>query len=201
MLTFHSRRMKPFCQPAFVLYSREVPFVFYRNHMRMPVFKPLYFLLKLLGFPVIWEVSVGAVVFRTEKDRRFYLLLHYPSGHFDFAKGHVESGETEEMTLRRETEEETGISDLKVFPRRTNIRYFYVAKGNEREKRLRSKRGIWIFKRVHFYPAQTQTQDIKISYEHIGSVWLPYEEALAKVTFDNAKRVLMETETYLRSCD
>lgn len=175
--------------------------MFFVYIMIVPVFKPLYFILKALGFPVIWEISVGAVVFRTKEGRRLYLLLHYPSGHFDFAKGHIEDGETEVMTLRRETEEETGISDLKVFPCRTNIRYFYVAKGNEREKRLRSKRGIWIFKQVHFYPAETQTQDIKISHEHIGSVWLPYEEALAKVTFGNAKRVLMETETYLRSCD
>src|SRR3989344_321242 len=97
--------------------------------MKLPVFKPLYFLLKIFGCPVIWEVSVGAVVFREEnrggKKERLYLLLHYPSGHFDFPKGHVEAGETEEMTLRRETDEETGIRDLKVFPTRVSIRYFY----------------------------------------------------------------------------
>lgn len=167
--------------------------------MYVPVWKPLYLLLKVSGFPVIWEVSVGAVVFREENGRRLYLLLHYPSGHFDFPKGHIESGETEEMTLRRETEEETGIRDLKVFPKRVSIRYFYVAKGQEREKRLRKKRGIWIFKQVHFYPAETGERDIKISHEHIGSVWLPYEAALAKVTFENARRILIGTEASLRS--
>lgn len=174
---------------------------FFTQFMSLPVFKPLYFLLKILGFPVIWEISVGAVVFCIEDNKRQYLLLHYPSGHFDFAKGHIEEGETETMTLTRETEEETGIRDLKVFPQRTNIRYFYVAKGNEREKRLKSNHGIWIFKQVRFYPAQTQMRDIRISHEHIGSVWLPYEEALTKVTFGNAKRVLTEAEMYLRSCD
>lgn len=167
--------------------------------MSVPVFKPLYGILKLFGCPVVWEVSVGAVVFRVENGRRLYLLLQYPSGHFDFAKGHVEPGETEEMTLCRETEEETGIRDLTVFPARTSIRYFYTAKGNERVKRLRDTRGIWIFKQVHFYPAQTETRDIRISHEHIGSVWLPYEEALAKVTFENARRVLMEAEAGLRA--
>lgn len=167
--------------------------------MYIPVWKPLYLLLKILGFPVIWEVSVGAVVFREENGRRLYLLLHYPSGHFDFPKGHIESGETEEMTLRRETEEETGIRDLQVSLERTSIRYFYIARGNEREKRLQKKRGIWIFKQVHFYPAETQEQDIRISHEHIGSVWLPYEEALAKVTFENARRILIGTEASLRS--
>ena len=167
--------------------------------MFVPVFKPLYGILKFFGYPVIWEVSVGAVVFCEEGGRREYLLLHYPSGHFDFPKGHVEPGETEEMTLRRETEEETGIRDLKVFPKRVSIRYFYVARGNEREKRLSKKRGIWIFKQVYFYPAQTTTREIRISHEHIGSVWLPYEEALAKVTFENARRVLQETEAALHS--
>ncbi len=167
--------------------------------MKLPVWKPLYRCLSLFGCPVIWETSVGAVVFRVVEGRRFYLLLHYPSGHFDFAKGHVEAGETEEMTLRRETEEESGIKDLEVFPHRISIRYFYVAKGNEREKRLRKGQGIWIFKVVHFYPAKTKTAEIVISHEHTGSLWEPYEATLKKVTFSNAKRVLRETEEYLKS--
>lgn len=167
------------------------------NFMRVPVIKPLYFLLKWFGFPVIWETSIGATIFHMKEGRREYLLLHYPSGHFDFVKGHVEANETEEMTLRRETEEESGITDIHVFRKRVSICYFYVAKGAEREKRLKQGRGIWIFKVVHFYPAQTETRDIRISYEHTGFLWLSYEEALAKVTFVNAKKILSETEIYL----
>jgi bis(5'-nucleosidyl)-tetraphosphatase len=167
--------------------------------MKLPVWKPLYFLLKACGCPVIWEVSVGAVIFRTEPTGRQYLLLHYPSGHLDYVKGHVEAGETEEMTLRRETEEESGITDLKVFSHRVSIRYFYVAKGTEREKRIRSGAGLWIFKQVHFYPAETPTQQVVISHEHQGFVWEPYEVALRRLTFPNAKRVLSETEEYLKN--
>lgn len=165
--------------------------------MRVPVIKPLYFLLKWCGFPVIWETSIGAVLFRVNNGVREYLLLHYPSGHFDFVKGHVEADETEEMTLRRETEEETGIADIVTFPFRLSTRFFYVAKGSERAKRLRNKKGIWIFKQVHFYPAKTKTFDVHISFEHTGFLWLPYERALDKVTFANAKRILSETEIYI----
>lgn len=165
--------------------------------MRLPVIKPLYLLLKWCGFPVIWEVSIGAILFHMKDGKREYLLLHYPSGHFDFVKGHVEANETEEMTLRRETEEETGIQNVVIFPYRLSTRFFYVAKGNELKKRLKNKRGIWIFKQVHFYPAETEAQAIKISYEHTGFLWLSYEAALAKVTFENAKRILSKTETYL----
>lgn len=167
--------------------------------MRLPVFKPLYVFLRILGAPVAWEVSVGAVVFREKEGRRLYLLLHYPSGHFDFPKGHIEKGETEEMTLLRETQEETGMKDIAVLPRRVSIRYFYVAKGTERKKRRRSGRGIWIFKQVHFFPARTNTHTVDLSYEHIGFVWLPYEAALRQVTFENARRVLRESEAFLAS--
>ncbi|MDZ4384915.1 MAG: NUDIX domain-containing protein, partial [Candidatus Moranbacteria bacterium] len=64
---------------------------------------------------ISFEKSVGAVVFRKkETGGKEFLLLHYPSGHWDFPKGHIESGETEEGTLRREVEEETGLKDLKL---------------------------------------------------------------------------------------
>ena len=63
------------------------------------------------------EKSAGAIIFRTENGIKYYLLLHYaPSepgkrGQWGFAKGHVEEGETEEETARREVAEETGIKD------------------------------------------------------------------------------------------
>ncbi len=171
--------------------------------MRLPVNKLLCQVLGFVGFPVIWEVSVGCVLFRLAHDgTREYLILQYPSGHFDFPKGHIEAGETEEDTLRRETEEETGIKNIDVYPERVSIRYFYRARGTEYERRVREGRGTWIFKVVHFYPAQTlPTTEVVISHEHIGFLWLPFESALAKVTFHNAKRVLESTEKYLRRRD
>lgn len=166
--------------------------------MKLPVWKPLYYFLKTLGVSVEWEVSVGAAVFRVNDGVRSYLILRYPSGHFDFPKGHMESGESEEDTLRRETEEETGIRTLRVIPDRTSIRYFYIAKGSERERRIREGRGFWIFKAVHFYPAETDETEVRISHEHTGFEWLPYENALGKLTFENAKEVLRQAEACAR---
>lgn len=158
--------------------------------MKPPVWKPLYLLLRLFGAPVAWEISAGSAVFRVENGRRLFLVLRYPSGHFDFPKGHVESGETEEGALRRETEEETGIADLRILRGRASIRYFYVARGEEREWRMRDGRGLWIFKAVHFRPAETRTLSVRISDEHIGFEWMPYREARKRLTFENARRVL-----------
>ena len=163
--------------------------------MQLPVWKPLYLFLKTFGLPVAWEISVGSCIFRETPEGRRYLLLQYPSGHYDFAKGHVEAGETEEDTLRRETEEETGIKDLTILPLRVSIRYHYVAKGNEERRRKEEGRGTSIFKQVHFYPAETKTVDVELSHEHIGFVWLPYQEAVERVTFENARRVIRMTES------
>jgi len=61
------------------------------------------------------ERSAGFVVFTEREDgKRLYLLLHYPSGHWDFPKGHVEEGESEIRAALRELREETGLTDVEV---------------------------------------------------------------------------------------
>ena len=167
--------------------------------MKPPVWKPIYLLFRAFGLPVVWEVSAGAAVFRVEKGRRLYLVLRYPSGHFDFPKGHVEAGETEEEALRRETEEETGIRQLRLLRGKMSIRYYYSAKGEEREWRLRDGRGVMIFKAVHFRPAETTESVVRISHEHTGFEWLPYDEARRKLSFENARRVLDMAESAAKS--
>lgn len=156
----------------------------------LPVWKPLYLILRFLRFPVEWETSVGAVVFYEHKGIREYLVLKYPSGHYDFPKGHSEEGESEEETLRREVVEETGITDLTVLPKRGVIKYYYIAKGNEYRKRKKDGKGNYIFKHVYFYPAQTFDKNITLSHEHIGYVWLNYKKARRRVTFENARAML-----------
>jgi len=54
------------------------------------------------------EKSVGAVVATNIKGKQYYLLLYYPGGYWDLPKGHVEEGEQELDTARREVEEGTG---------------------------------------------------------------------------------------------
>ena len=61
---------------------------------------------------LIREKSAGAIIFRKEENRAYYLLLHYPAGHWDFPKGNIENGEKEIDTAKREIYEETGIQDV-----------------------------------------------------------------------------------------
>jgi len=132
------------------------------------------------------EKSAGAVVFRKEKGKIYYLLLHYQAGHWDFPKGIIEKGEKIEETVKREVREETGIKDIKFIEGfKEWIKYFF---------KLKSKN---IFKIVTFFLAETQTQEVKISWEHIGYKWLHYEEALEQLTFKNAKEILQKANEFL----
>jgi len=138
------------------------------------------------------ERSAGAVIFRKEGGKRFYLLLNYPGGvrkqksYWDFPKGHIEKGETESKAMRREVFEETGIKHLELVPKfREVIKYFFKWQGET------------IIKTVVFYLGETGEKKVKISDEHTGYLWLPYKEAVEKSTFKNAKEIIKKTEEFL----
>lgn len=125
------------------------------------------------------EKSCGVVVFKKEEELKFLLLL-YPGGHWDFPKGHVEDTDaTEQETANRELIEETGISDLVFIDNfRHEISYKY------------NKFGTPSHKLVVFFLGKTELKDVKLSHEHHDSLWLNYEEALQKLTFENARSLL-----------
>lgn len=150
------------------------------------------------------EKSAGIILFRIENNEPHYLLLHYaPSekgrkGHWGFTKGHVEKGETDEQAARRETAEETGIRELKILPgfKRSEKYFFkrvYGLKGKAREK------APWVFKLVIFFLARTHVENVQLSHEHIGFVWLPYKEAHRKITFKNSKELLKRANDFVIS--
>ncbi len=147
---------------------------------------------------IAYEKSVGAVIFRKEGRKIFYLLLHYRSGHWDFPKGHVEKGESEEETLKREVREETGIKKIKLVPGYKNkTRYFYRAKDEEKEKREKSGKGTSVWKNVIYYLAETKLKRVKISFEHIGCEWLDYKDASERITYKNSKNILESAHEFL----
>ena len=80
---------------------------------------------------MIKEKSCGVVLYRfADSGSVEILLLHYPGGHWDFPKGHMEEGEKEIQTALRELEEETGIKNVKIIDDfRGKIHYFFVRNG------------------------------------------------------------------------
>jgi len=132
------------------------------------------------------ERSAGVVVYRRDLlGRREYLLLDY-GGHWDFAKGHVEAGESDRMAAERELFEETGIrcSDLhEAFCR--EITYVFRARGRV------------ISKTVVFFVAQTALPTVRLSREHCGFAWLGMEDAMKKLTYAGPRDVLRFADVFL----
>lgn len=146
----------------------------------------------LAPYCVAWEKSVGAVVFRMVDNIPQYLLLKYRNGHWEFPRGKVEDQESEVDTMRREICEETGISDVQIITDfRYSIRFSYRAHGQEREERIKEKNCIFIHKKAIFYLVHVKNNIVVVSDEHQNFLWLSFDNALQKLTYDNAKKVLI----------
>ena len=135
---------------------------------------------------MIEETSAGIVLFRKEESKILFLLLHYPSGHWDFVKGKMEQEESTHQTAVRETKEETGITDIT-----------FVENFEEWIQYNFKYQGELVQKKVVFFLAETKTKEVKISHEHSGYTWLNYNSSMEKTTFDNAKTVLTKAERLL----
>ena len=128
------------------------------------------------------EKSAGIIIFQGRK----YLLLQYEAGHWDFPKGHIEKGESESEAALREAKEETGISGITLIKGfKEKISYYYKDEGK------------LIRKEVVFFLAKTKNVEVRLSTEHTGFEWLPFSEALEKITFRNSKEMLKKAETFL----
>lgn len=134
------------------------------------------------------ERSAGVVVCMEKPDGNRFLLLNYPTGHWDFVKGKIEQGETLHQTAVREAKEETGISDLEFvegFEEKINYNFQFE--------------GELIQKEVVFFLAKTKTHTVNVSHEHLDYTWLDYENALEKVTYQNAKNILSKANKLFRN--
>jgi NTP pyrophosphohydrolases including oxidative damage repair enzymes len=134
------------------------------------------------------ERSAGAIIFREEGEERYYLLLYHPVGHWDFPKGHIEKKESEIKAAIREIKEETGIGNLEfVDGFRKEINYNF-----RRKDKL-------VYKEVVFYLSKTEKKEVKLSFEHKDYVWLPYTEALERLSYDNSKNILKMAEIFIEN--
>lgn len=133
---------------------------------------------------MIKEKSCGAVVYTVADGEIKYLLVQMLGGHFSFPKGHVESGESEVQTALREIKEETDLDvSLDTVFRRTVVYSPYA--GCEKE--------------VVYFVAYAKSRETVCQQSEIRSaLWLLYDDAIDRVTFDNDKRILNEANEYLK---
>jgi 8-oxo-dGTP pyrophosphatase MutT (NUDIX family) len=109
------------------------------------------------------------------------LLISTQSGRrWQLPKGHVEEGETAEEAAVREVREETGVTGRILAPL-PEVEYWYVERGPRR-----------IHKRVEYFLLGYVEGD-SANYdprEVSGAEWFSWETGLAKLSFENERRVV-----------
>ena len=92
----------------------------------------------------------SAEILFNENEGRKFLLLNYPSKHWDFVKGKMEKDETPHETAKREAREETGITDIQ-----------FVDDFEESVKYEFRFNKVLIQKKVVFFLAKTNSENVK----------------------------------------
>ena len=119
------------------------------------------------------EKSCGCVIIENNK---VLLILQQNDAYWGFPKGHVENGETEIETAKREVKEEVGL-DVKIDESKRYVTNYIVR--NEIDKTS-------VFYMATPIGGKIQKQDSEVKEVK----WCTFEEALTLITFDNLKEVL-----------
>ena len=136
---------------------------------------------------MIEERSAGVILFN-KTDGIQFLILKYPSGHWDFVKGNIEEGEKEKETVKRELFEETGINSLQIHRGfNEKVEYNYYKKNRK------------VHKIVSYYLAETDQKEIKLSDEHLDSKWSDYEDLMKLITFENSREILKKGNKLIKN--
>lgn len=130
------------------------------------------------------ETSCGAVLYRRNNDKIEYLIIKDRNDNYAFPKGHNEEGETYLEAAKREIKEEVGL-DVELDEDCMYSISYLINEGT-------------IKKNVHFYLGDCTGL---IPYINDGEVkeilFLNYEDAYNKCTYDLSKKVLFEANNYL----
>ena len=132
-----------------------------------------------------FQKSCGAVVFTRRDNEILYVIIRQTNGDYGFPKGHMEPGEDETATALREIREEVGLRPEILAGFRKEICYPFPNKPN-------------VVKRVVYFLGEYANQELVIQPEEVADVYcLPYEQALALLTFQETKNVLTEAQNFL----
>lgn len=129
------------------------------------------------------EKSCGAVLYTKVDGQRRYLLIKNRSLHAGFPKGHVEYGETEMDTVRREIQEETGL-------------VVDVVDGFRRAYDYKVR--FFINKTAVYFLAGFADQTIVPQEGEVLDYWIvPLEEALEHLGFEQDRNILRDADAHL----
>lgn len=126
------------------------------------------------------EKSCGAVILKEKQ----VLIVQQASGFYNFPKGHMEKGETEEEAVIREVKEETNL-DIKI---NNNMRFPIIYSQTPELKR-----------EVIYFIASPISNDIQIDEKELKDAkWIDIDEVESILTFENLKELWRQIKASIR---
>ena len=135
------------------------------------------------------EHSSGVVVARRVDGTVHLLLIRDSYGKWGLPKGHVENGESSREAALREVREETGLTHLDPGPSLGSIDWYFRLKGD------------LVHKFCDYFLMASPEGDTspEVSEGITECRWLPVNEAIKTVAYDNAREVVVRAADVLNS--
>ncbi|OEG70906.1 hypothetical protein ATZ36_00480 [Candidatus Endomicrobiellum trichonymphae] len=132
------------------------------------------------------EFSCGAVIYKMKNDNPLFLLVNSKrSGIWGFPKGHIENGESEIETARREILEETGIKNIEFIKNfRQEDVYIIDSAANRTDERQVEKHSI-------YFLASSLEDALDFDKNEILKLkWANINQAQDILSFANQKKII-----------
>ncbi len=128
------------------------------------------------------EESFGVIpLSKKSGEWKVFLIQHKKGRYWGFPKGHAESGETAQQTAFRELKEETNLDVVRCLQEEPFVEQYQF-----------SKKGLRVEKRVTYFVAEVGGL-VRLQEEEIqGGIWVPFPEALTKVTHTEGRAILQQ---------
>ena len=129
--------------------------------------------------------ACGFILYYREKEELKFLLVQHHAGHWGFPKGHQEKKETNLATALRETKEETAITQINVKEKFQTSQFYQV---NNKQKE------------VVYFLGESKQKKVVIQQEELKSYqWLPPQEVLKKITFQNTRNSFKKALSFIET--
>ncbi|MEO8209119.1 MAG: NUDIX domain-containing protein [bacterium] len=139
--------------------------------------------------PQIKDKSIGIILYCKFPRSLKFLILKHKKGHWSFAKGHMDKGETAFETAKRELHEEAGIDDIEFLSKKILIQENYIFLNRNKVKVLKS---------VDYYIAKSRTKKVKIDMKEIINYrWCTLAAAEKVITFKESRKTLKKASSII----